>query len=666
MKYATLHLVIGLLGLMTVQAQQADTLHFSIIMAGNIKGFSKTWKQPDGSYRNIFQYNDRGRGDSLVIDYREDAGGYLTSMQLKGVDYMKNPVEESFSWSDGVAKWVNPAEKEEKKLDAPAFYIGLKGSAGQLVKAMMRNGNSINLLPVGRASCKVVHSGMFTTGMASRKLTLVAVEGMSMTPIYSWVDENNDDFASVSDWLTIIPKGYESLAPQLLEIQKKKELEFFTRLNGSLRQKPAGGGLCIQDVNLFDAEKGSLITGAMVFIEDTAITGVFTGKKPTVPPGWQVIDGKGKTLLPGLWDMHTHMNDNSEGILHLAAGVTSIRDMGNGEDLLTRMADIKAGTLIGPEEAIISGFIDGAGPYAAPTGVLINSMEEGRTAIRKYASRGYQQIKLYSSIKPEWVKPLLDEAKKNKLKVCGHIPAFMTATQAIEAGYDEVTHMNMLVLNFYGDTIDTRSTGRFSIPAQRAASLDLNGKAMQDFIALLKAKKIIVDPTLAVFEELFTGRDGAPGAVFGPVLSRFPAQLQRSLRAGGGGLPVPDGMDATYRESFRAMLRILKKLDDNGITIVPGTDGFAGFTLHRELELYVEAGIPNAKVLQMATIGAASVAGQAGKKGSIAKGKTADLLLVRGNPLMHISDIRNTEIIIRNGIIYDSRKLYEALSFSSR
>ena len=111
---------------------------------------------------------------------------------------------------------------------------------------------------------------------------------------------------------------------------------------------------------------------------------------------------------------------------------------------MQRIEQIKKGEIIGPEEVVISGFIDGAGPFAAPTGALINNLDEGLEAIRKYASKGYKQIKLYSSIKPEWVKPMIDEAKKQGMRVCGHIPAYMTAEQAIRAGYDEVTHMNIL------------------------------------------------------------------------------------------------------------------------------------------------------------------------------------------------------------------------------
>lgn len=642
-------------------AQTTDTLSYSIVMGGNIKGYRKTWKLPDGSFRSWYQYNDRGRGDSLITDYREDEKGFLTYLSAKGVDYMKNKVEEEFSLINNIAKWKNTAEDAEKKLTGPAFYIGLKSGGGNFLKALMSSGNSISLIPYGSAKLKVVNSFNYSIPGGKKTLTLVTIEGMGMTPSYNWMDEKKEFFASVNDWSSSIKSGYESFIPELLKEQKKQELKFFKGLSQKLSVK-ALRGICIKNVQLFDANAGKVVPMATVFIKNNRISNVFTTPSVSIPSGIDIIDGKGKMLLPGLWDMHTHMSDDEEGILHIAAGVTSIRDMGNSEDLLKRMENIKAGKVIGPDEVIISGFIDGAGPFAAPTGKLINNVEEGKKYIKEFADKGYQQIKLYSSIKPEWVKPLIEEAKKYHLKVCGHIPAFMTAEQAVNAGYDEVTHMNMLILNFFGDTIDTRSTQRFLIPAQRAASIDLSSRQAQAFMQLLRDKNTVVDPTLAVFEGMFTNRDRQVPAAYKTEIDRFPLQWQRSFRAGGGGLPVPDGMDETYLQSYAAMLKIVKMLYDKGITIVPGTDGFAGFMLHRELELYVKAGIPAEKVLQMATIVSARVAGKEKEMGSIEKGKIANMVLVDGNPLSNINDIRKAVLVIKDGVMYDPAKLYQALS----
>jgi imidazolonepropionase-like amidohydrolase len=660
MKKQTLFLALSLCAAKFCIAQ--DSTIYSILIAGQVRGHSKTWKLSDGGYRQTYQYNDRGRGDSLVTDYYVDSDGFITRLSMTGLDYMKSPVFEKFTLRDGQANWENNAEKETMVVAGKAFYTGLKTNAGPFTETLLRQGQQLNLLPSGKAEAKRVYAGDFKQGSQNLHLSLLSVAGLSLTPTYTWVDDKEQEFAQVSEWFTSIRQGYESLAPQLLTLQQAEDRSFFEGISKRFLHTPSGGGLVIANTALFDAVSGKRIARATVWVQGKQIKAVYSDQAPAPPAGWQVVDGRGKTLLPGLWDMHTHMSDNVEAILHLAAGVTSVRDMGNGDDLLKRAADINSGRMIGPYEAVISGFIDGAGPYAAPTGALINNLEEGLHHIRRYDSLGFKQIKLYSSIKPEWVKPMADEAHKRGMRVCGHIPAYMTATQAIHAGYNEVTHMNMLVLNFFGDRIDTRSRGRFTIPAERAAGIDLNGPAFEDFVQLLKKNNIVIDPTLCVFEKLFTARDGQPREMFRHMLRAFPARMQRDLKAGGGGLPVPPGMDDTYRASFDAMLRMLKKLYDNGITIVAGTDDIPGFTLHRELELYVKAGIPVTEVLRMATIVPATVAGHQEHSGSITAGKIADLVLYDGDPTKDIGDIRKAVLVIKNGVPYDVSALYAALS----
>ena len=642
------------------RAQNSDTTTYSVVFSGNIKGFDKIWKNSDGSYGEWYQYNDRGRGDSILTIYRQDAEGFPTYISARGKDYMKNDVTEDFSMDNGHARWKNNAENEDRSVSTKLFYSGLKVNPGNIIKAFKTHGNKLQLLPFGELQFQVLQEYTIANGSASKKLWLCSTSGLGMTPSYSWIDDKDENFGSVSDWASTIRAGYESYITELLIIQKKVESTFYSKLAKELPEE-INGSILIQNVDLFDAEKAVLIPNTDVLINNGVIQQVSTGKRISVAAA-KVIDGKGKTLLPGLWDMHVHFADNLDGILHLAAGVTHVRDMGNDSSLLTRIRQISAGELIGPTVEIMSGFIDGAGPFAAPTGVLINNVEEGKKYIRDYAAKGYQQIKLYSSIKPEWVKPLIEEAKKYKLRVCGHIPAYMTASQAVAAGYDEVTHMNMLALNFFGDTVDTRSTLRFSLPAQKTAGLDLNGEAMRQFLQLLKTKNITVDPTLTAFETLFTARDGQIEEKYKPIVARMPVQYQRYIRAGGGGVPVPAGMNDTYLQSFDAFLKITKLLYDNGIRIVAGTDGMAGFDLDRELELYVKAGIPATKVLQLSTMGTASYTGKAKEVGSIVTGKKADMFLVEGNPVTDISNIRKTVLVIKDGVLYDPAKLYKAVS----
>jgi imidazolonepropionase-like amidohydrolase len=303
--------------------------------------------------------------------------------------------------------------------------------------------------------------------------------------------------------------------------------------------------------------------------------------------------------------------------------------------------------------------MDGRGPYTGPTKVFVDTEAEARAAIDNYAKLGYDGIKVYSSIKPELVPTIIKLAHAKGLRVSGHVPANMTARQFVEAGADEIQHINFVFLNFFDDVKDTRTPQRFIAVAERAAGLDLNSQQVRSFVQLLKDHNTVVDPTLTAFETLFTDRPGKVSSSFAAVADRMPPQVRRNFLA--GGLPVPEGKDALYHESQLATLRMTKLLYDSGITIVAGTDDLPGFTLHRELELYVKAGISPPEVLRIATLGAARVARRDQELGSIAPGKLADLVLVQGDPAKQISDIRHPTLVIKDGVFYEPAALYKAL-----
>jgi hypothetical protein len=292
--------------------------------------------------------------------------------------------------------------------------------------------------------------------------------------------------------------------------------------------------------------------------------------------------------------------------------------------------------------------------------VFVDTEAEARAAVDNYARLGYDGIKIYSSIKPELVPTIIKLAHAKGLRVSGHVPAFMTAQQFVEDGADEIQHINFIFLNFFFDDVkDTRTPQRFIAVAERAATLDLNSQRVRSFVRLLKDHNTVVDPTLTAFETLFTDRPGKVSASFAAIADRMPPQVRRNFLA--GGLPVPEGKDALYRESQRATLRMTKLLYDSGITIVAGTDDLAGFTLHRELELYAQAGITPPEVLRIATLGAARVAHKDQELGSIAPGKLADMVLIEGDPAKRIGDVRHTSLVIKDGVFYEPASLYKAL-----
>ena len=280
-------------------------------------------------------------------------------------------------------------------------------------------------------------------------------------------------------------------------------------------------------------------------------------------------------------------------------------------------------------------------------------------AVDFFQKRGYEGIKIYNSVKPELVPILAKEAHARGMQVTGHIPVHMLANEAVRAGYDGIEHINMLFLNFLADhDTDTRTPLRFTVVGDKAAGLDLKSKPVQDFFGLLKEKKTIVDPTVAVFEELLVSQPGKVTPGLESLVARLPAQTQRWFL--GGGVPF-EGKEQLYKDSFEKVLAMIKALYDQKITLVTGTDsGLHGLALHHELALFVRAGIPAAVVLRMATLDAAKTLKLDFKTGSIAENKAADLFLVDGDPLAKIEDVGKIVSVMRSGVVYASAPVYDA------
>jgi imidazolonepropionase-like amidohydrolase len=410
----------------------------------------------------------------------------------------------------------------------------------------------------------------------------------------------------------------------------------------------------IRGARLFDPETRTVRPHTTVVVSGNRIQAVGRDGEVPIPPRAEVVNARGKMLLPGLWDMHQHFTD-VDGILDLAAGVTTGRDLANDSDyLLGLKRKWDSGEAIGPR-VVLAGVIEGPGPYAGPTKVLVDTEEKARAAVDRYAELGYVQIKVYSSLDPKLVPPIVAEAHGRGLRVSGHIPYGLTAEQAVREGLDEIQHTNFLFLNFIPG-VDTRTPARTIAVGEHAAGIDLKSEPVRAFLRLLKERHTVVDPTVSVFEDQLTGHPGQLSPSLSPIADRLSYQVKRNLP--GVGLPVPKGLEQRYRDSFQACLALVKAIYDEGITIVAGTDTVAGFTLHRELENYVRAGIPAPEVLRIATLGAAQVMKLDKDLGTIAPSKLADLILIDGDPTVHISDIRRVTLVVKDGVVYDPAKLY--------
>jgi imidazolonepropionase-like amidohydrolase len=639
----------------------ASPVRYSIILAGNKAGFETSTRNADGSLNFYYEFNDRGRGPKITEHIVLDQNGAPIEVNTSGNDYDKANVEEHFSLKDGTASWKNRAEQGNKSVSGRMFYSSISGApeeAAVFVRAALDSGGKLSLLPAGEASVEKRGELKLESGGHSRTVVQYAITGFDFTPDPIWLDQDGNFFATIAGWFVVVREGWESSVDALTKAQDEYANQRSADLAKMLAHKPSSS-LAFVHANLFDSEKAAMRPGTTVVIIGNHIAAVGEDGKVSVPAGAQVIDASNQTLMPGLWDMHVHLQPN-DGMLNMASGVTSVRDLANDIDQLGAMQRrFDEGTEIGPR-VLKAGFIDGRGPYAGPTKIFADTEEEAKADIDRYAQLGYVQIKVYSSLKPELVPKIVQMAHAHGMRVSGHVPAFMTAQQFVEDGVDEIQHMNFIFLNFMFDKVkDTRTPARFTEVGAHAAEIDPASPQVQAFIQLLLQHKTVLDPTLNIFEGMFTDRPGAMSAGYAPIADRLPAQIRRGLFY--GGLAVPDGMDQRYRDSYQQMMKMAKAFYDAGIPLVAGTDTLAGFSLHRELEIYEQAGIPAPKILQIATLGAARVMKRDNELGSIAPGKLADIILVDGDPSAHVSDIRKVKTVVKDGVVYQSSELYQSL-----
>jgi hypothetical protein len=653
-------LIIALLAQQPPLPAAADTVRYTILQAGNPAGTELVVRQADGSLYFFEEYNDRGRGPRLETRVTLTPGGTLRTLSITGHDYWKQPVDERFTLRGDSAEWSSNLERGGRRLEGPALYSPFYGPVAGMALFIGAAGTrgEVPLLPAGRARVTRVGERIVTAGGQVARIAHYQIEGLGFTPVDFWADAENRLFAFVAgSWFRVMRPGWESIGDALAAAQDSLEKERDVQVARQLALHP-GGAVVFRHASVFDAPSARLLREQAVIVRGNRIEWVGADSAVRVPAGARVIEARGKTLLPGLWDMHTH-NGALDGRMHIAGGVTSVRDMANDIDDLRRLRLAwDSGLAIGPR-VVMAGFIDGPGPYAGPTKVLVSTRDSALAWVDRYDSLGYEQIKLYSSIDTALVRPIAERAHALGLRVSGHIPNHMTAAKAVQAGYDEIQHINMLFLNFEGDSIDTRTPSRFSAPGRFGADLDLGSDSVRAFLRLLQEHHTVIDLTLATFEGMYTVRPGTMDEGGRRIAGRMPVEVRRGLLS--GGIAQNDSQQTRYRASWARMLAFAKVLDDNGIPIVAGTDCMAGFCLQRELELYSKAGIANTRVLQIATWGAATVMKRSDRLGAIRPGYLADLVLVDGDPVADMGDIEHTDLVMKDGVIYDPAAIYRTM-----
>ena len=494
-----------------------------------------------------------------------------------------------------------------------------------LARYLLRQPQWTSRFPDGSSvRLQIIKDTTVRSGAARERVRMMAFVGGTgiMRPVI-WLDSRNNLFASTQfrPFVTV-RQDAQSLLPAL----RAAELAFRATEAGEIAARvetPMRGRLAIKNGDLFDSDRGVLRPRTTVVIDGERIVEVGPSDSVAIPAGATVIDATGKTIIPGLWDMHAH---GAFGIWRLAAGITTERNLGSDMDVAIPIRDGTAmGHVVGPRQ-LLAGFLEGPGRRASPTYALVRTEADARQWIARYDSMGYVQIKVYNLVHPDLLPVIVEESRRRDMRVGGHIPRGLTVPAAIALGMDEIHHAAFLFATFFQDSLWIPTIRQYTAVARAVApTFDVDGAAMSELIGILKSRNTVVDGTFNIY--------------------------------------MPAATDATVlaQQARGKHLRLIKRLHDAGVTIVPGTDNPPATAYNDELELYERAGIAAVEVLRIATIIPARVMRQDRDYGSIVTGKVADLIVVNGRPTERVSELRNVEYVVRGGRLYDSLRSRAAI-----
>ena len=644
----------------------AGARHFIIESTGGKHGDSWMWTAADGTRMGRESMNLRGQVWETDTSGKAGADGLPAAITVRGVS-PQGDAAESFAVEAGKAVWKSQIDAGDVAYGAPAFYATMGGPASLtawLIEALIASPDkSLAMLPGGRATAKVLTTAEVGSGASKKTVTAWAVSGLSTSPVPVWTDADGK-FFGLAFGLGWLPEGDEGELAKLEATQAKAIAAQAPALVKALLKTPAGP-VAFTHVRLFDADAGIFRPDQTVIVDKGLIVKV--GPAAKVAPGKaMVIDGTGKTLVPGLWDSHMHVGDDFTGPQELSMGVTSVRDPGNNDPLTIERAARRArGELLFPN-VYASSLIDGKVPNTAQVANVVTSEAEAIAAVKKAKAGGFIGVKFYGTFNPLWLKPAIAEAHRLGLHVHGHVPQGIRPMDAINAGYDEITHINWVMMQAMPDSVIAASNGimRFEGPGRYAKDVDLDTGPIATIVATMAKKKIVNDPTLVTFEGLYVPDNGDLSPAYAPFAGTMPPTTERGFRSGGFAVPK-DLTRADYRKSFAKMAALVVKMQRAGVPIVAGTDG-SGIEIVRELELYVAAGMTPGEALATATINPARLVGKGWSTGSIAPGKVADMVLVDGDPSVRIGDLRQTRVVMMAGKMMDADALRAAAGFSGR
>ncbi len=645
----------------------AGAAHYVIVSESGKHGDQWRWELPDG--RTAYRWSQELRGWITEMDQVNSVApdGTIQALEVRGVT-ISGDAAEVYRAENGRASWRTANDSGEAPAGGwyiPAGGVGIANA--RLIEALARAGESgIQFLPSGRGRMTFGPTVAIQGPSGPKTVQLAFIRGLTPSPVPVWLDENRNYFAEVS-YISTMPAGYEGALRQLRDAQEAATAAEVRSVAQRFLTPAARAPVLFDNVRLFDADRGVFLADRAVLARDGRIAAIGAAGSIPAPAGARVIDGRGKTLVPGIWDSHMHIGSDWDVLANMATGITSFRSPGTTFDRAVDATRRRAAGELLMGEPFISVIVDRRDPLAAQGAEVVTSAEEAIAAVRRIREAGLWGVKFYTSMDPGWIAPAAAEAHRLGLHVHGHVPARMRPSEAVAAGYDELTHLNFVVMeSMPADVVDRANTRqRMEGPARLFRNVDLDGPLMRGFIADLARRGTIVDPTIVIFEGMLTQDGGRPRPAYAPYMGILSPVLERSVFTSGG-YPLVEGHTRDdYRQSYAKMVELVGRLHRAGVPIVAGTDGF-GLELIRELEIYQQAGFTPAEALQSATILPARVVGAQARTGSIAVGKEADMVLVDGDPSRELGALRRVVTVVSDGYVMDGDALRQAAGFSGR
>jgi imidazolonepropionase-like amidohydrolase len=644
----------------------ATARHYLITSSAGKHGDIWSWTTPDGksAYRMSMSLRGWITEDDELLTPGPD--GRPAAIAIRGYTDQGDATEDFNVDPSGVAHWKTSIDAGSGPYGAKRYntYGGPWLATENDVNALVAAGDKgIDLLPSGHGSISIGQSVQVDGPQGPKTLKLAYIKGFGFSPTPVWLDSDNH-FFGLAGVIALLPAGFENAAPKLKQIQDAATAEMVRGIAHHFLTPANHSPTLVDHVLMFDSVAGRYLPDRAVLIANGKVAAVGAAGSIKVPAGATVIDGKGKTLLPGLWDSHQHVGDDWNLLQNVATGMTNYRSPGSLIDEALSIYKRRAsGDLLAPDGKI-SVIIDRKDPLAAQGALTVSSVAETIAAVDKIKAAGLWGAKFYTSMNPAWIAPGAAEAHRLGLHVHGHVPAGMRPLDAVRAGYDEVTHINFIMMQAMPqEVVDKANTAaRLEGPAKYGKDVDLDSPAMKAFYAELSKRGTIIDPTLTVWEPLMTSDGSAISPEYAPFADVAPPSVVRGWKI--SGYPLFGGLTrADFRKSFDKMVGLVTKLHQAGVRIVAGTDGY-GLELVRELELYQQAGLTNPQALRTATIVPARMTGMDNRVGSIATGKTADIILVDGDVSQDLRNLRHVDTVFLDGYRLKGEELREASGLS--